>query len=237
MRSMLFVMIVPLAACSAYADGVPARGSDTSRSFAVAGFTRVEAAGSDTVDVRTGQDFSVRADGPKAVLDQLLIERRGDALHIGRKRGTHWNWGGHDGARIQVTMPRIDAASLAGSGEMRIDAVRGDHFAGAAAGSGSMKIGTLGVKSSRFEVAGSGEVHASGTSDRLDLSVAGSGDVDLSGVKAREANVEVAGSGSVRADIDGPAKVSVVGSGDVVLGDHARCTTSKFGSGTVRCGK
>ena len=35
---------------------------------------------------------------------------------------------------------------------------------------------------------------------------------------------------------DGPADISMMGSGDVDVGPDARCKTSKMGTGTVRCG-
>ncbi|OYY79712.1 MAG: DUF2807 domain-containing protein [Sphingomonas sp. 28-62-20] len=233
------IAMMPLAGCSvAVGDGgIKGTGSGNSRSFAVADFTGVELAGSDDVEIKVGGAFSVRAQGPSAVLDRLKIERDGDTLEIGRKSMTGWHWGDRKGATIYVTMPRIAAARIAGSGDLSIDRADGDAFKGDTAGSGGLTIGALNVRSATLSIAGSGDISAKGMATKLDLSIAGSGDIDARSVKATEARVSIAGSGSVAADVTGPAKVSIVGSGDADLGPNATCSTSRIGSGTVRCGK
>lgn len=236
MRMMAIGMVASLAACAAGADGVPAKGTGSSRSFDVAGFTGVELRGADDVTVKLAPEFSVRAEGPAKALDDLRIERRGDKLLVSRKSKSGWNWGGSDTAHIYVTMPRINLASVAGSGDMRVGSASGDRLVLSNAGSGSLKVDTLNVRSADVSIAGSGDVSARGSSEALDLSVAGSGDIDMAGVKARSAKVSIAGSGKISAEVDGPANVSILGSGDVNLGPRARCTTSKMGSGTVSCG-
>jgi len=234
------LLLVPLAACSLAfggeeGDGVPARGTGTARTFDVSGFTEVALAGSDDVEVRVGPAFSVRAEGPADVLDRLRIERRGDALTVGRKQGV--NLGRAAGkARVLVTLPRIAEASLAGSGNMRVDRVEGDRFEGSLAGSGGLAVGALAVREAEFNLAGSGGLSAAGRTDRLEVSVAGSGSADARGLSATRAEVSVAGSGSVRAAVNGEAEVNVIGSGDVDLGPNARCEVSRMGSGKVRCG-
>ena len=88
----------------------------------------------------------------------------------------------------------------------------------------------------KFGVAGSGEVHAAGKADSVEISIAGSGDVDARGLAARTADVSIAGSGNVTANASETADVSIMGSGDVDLTGGAKCTVSKAGSGNVRCG-
>ncbi|MBP2278189.1 MULTISPECIES: head GIN domain-containing protein [Sphingomonas] len=237
----LLLTAAPLAACSVDGDdggtGVPATGTGTARTFAVADFTGVALRGSDDVDVRVGPGFSVRAEGPSAELDKLKIERVGDTLRVGRKRNSGFSWGGHhQGVKVFVTMPRIVAAQIAGSGNLAIDRVAGGDFAGDSAGSGNLSIAQLTVPRAKLSVAGSGDIAAKGTVDRLTVDVAGSGNVAAGGLKARSASVSVAGSGNVRAEVIGSASVSVVGSGDVDLGTSAKCSTTKIGSGEVHCG-
>ena len=87
MRKLLLLAILPLAACTggngnnaAEAVGAPASGGGTSRSYSVADFTGVDLRGSDDADVRVGGAFAVRAQGPADMLDQLIIEKKGDTL-------------------------------------------------------------------------------------------------------------------------------------------------------------
>lgn len=238
----LSVLALPLAACSVSvgggddgAPGVAAQGSGGTRTYAVADFSAVELRGADSVDIRVGPGFSVRADGDPEVLDRLKITREGDAIRIGRVRTEGWSWGGKN-ARISITMPALAATSAAGSGDITVDRVEGNRFKGATAGSGSLRVDQLAVREAVFDLAGSGDVKASGRADAVRISIAGSGDVDAGGLTAQSANISVAGSGSVRAEVKGTAKVNVMGSGDVELGGGAKCEINKMGSGEVRCG-
>ncbi len=238
MRHLIIAALLPLAACSFGVDakGTPSTGSGDARSFAVADFTEVELRGSDDVEVMVGAAFSVRAVGPSKLLDRLKIERIGDTLRVGRQSRTGISWGDADHATIYVTMPSIAGAGIAGSGDMTVDRVTGDRFKGESAGSGKLKIGSIAVKDADFNIAGSGGIAAQGSTEKLGISIAGSGDLDGRGLRATSAKASIAGSGSIRAEVNGDASVSILGSGDVDLGDKARCKTTKMGSGSVRCG-
>ena len=241
MNAISLLLIVPLAACSVGADtagpGVAGSGSGTTRTYAVTDFTGLALRGSDDVDVRVGTGFSVRAEGTSKELDRIKIERVGDTLRIGRKDRSGFDWGGSgESVKVYVTMPRIIAATIAGSGDMTVDRVEGQRFTVDAAGSGSLNVAMLAVREAKLSMAGSGNITLKGSADRLSVDIAGSGDVDAAGVKATGAAVNVLGSGNVRADVTGPASVSMMGSGDVDLGKGAQCTISKMGSGQVKCG-
>jgi hypothetical protein len=244
MRSLLIALTaLPLMACNGDATigeksgtVVEAQGSGDARSYAVRDFTRVELRGSDDVEVSTGGDFSVRAEGDAEILDRIEIRIDGDRLIVGRKDRAGWNWGGGDGdVRILVSMPTIRSGLLAGSGDLTINRATGD-FDGNLAGSGDMTIGILQGGRGDFSLAGSGTSAASGQIDRFELSIAGSGSFDAPGLTASHADINIAGSGDVRALVNGDASIAIMGSGDVDLGPQARCSVNKLGSGDVRCG-
>jgi len=243
-RPFALMLLVPLAAgsltgCSFASgedgDGIAPRGGGTTRSYDVTGFTGVKLAGVDDVDVRVGPAFTVRAEGPTDVLDRLRIEREGDTLSVGRKRGVTMSRT-TGSAKIFVTMPRITQASLAGTGDLSVDRVAGETFGGALAGTGSLSLGALEVSRASFDLAGSGDLTAAGRTDRLEVSLAGSGNIDARGLAAKQASVNLAGSGNVHAAVNGAADINLMGSGDVDLGAGARCTVRKMGSGSVHCG-
>ncbi len=236
-------LIIPLAACSFSwngddADGnggAAAQGTGSARTFQLADFSEIDLRGSDDVDVRVGTGFSVRAEGPSDQLDRLQIARDGDTLKIGRKSG-NFGWSKSGKVKVYVTLPRLAEADVSGSGNMAIDRVEGAKFEAGIAGSGNLSVAALQVDEASFSIAGSGNASAAGRAKSLEIAIAGSGDMDGARLQAQTAKVEIAGSGSARALVDGPAKVDVMGSGDVDLGPKARCTTSKMGSGSVRCG-
>lgn len=188
----------------------------------------------DSVEVRRGQGFAVRVEGPAERRAGLMIRRDGHVLRIDRSEGGLWAVD-RDPARIVVTMPVIVAATLSGSGDITIDQA-GDPFAGTLGGSGDMTIGQLQGDRTVLTVAGTGTIAAAGSVRSLALSVAGSGDIDVRQVQATEAVVSITGSGDINAVIDGPARVSLAGSGLATLGPGARCTVNRVGTGEAHCG-
>ena len=241
MRALALALLVPLSACGSGwsgdddVPGVAGSGSGGTRTYAVADFTSIDQRGPDDVDVRVGSGFSVRAEGDPDVLERVKIVHDGNTLRIMRKKTSGFNWSS-GGAKVYVTMPRIEAASLAGSGDIAVDRIDGAAFDGDIAGAGSLALGRVSVETLKLSIAGSGSVKAAGQTRTLSISIAGSGDVEAAELRASGAKINIAGSGNVRAAVDGNAKVSIMGAGDVDLGPKARCDVSKMGAGDVRCG-
>jgi hypothetical protein len=233
---------LPLAACHASWDhdgaggGYNAKnaGPMTSRTYDLAGFTAVDLRGSDDVDVKVGPAFSVKAEGGANVLDDLEITVANGTLRISRKSHSGWHWGDSDGAKIHVTMPAINAASVGGSGDLSVDRTQG-NFKGAIGGSGNLTVAAIGGGDVDLSIGGSGDLVASGTAGKLSAAVAGSGDIDAKGLTATSASVSVVGSGSVTGTVKGDADISIAGSGDVNLGGGAKCRVSAVGSGSANC--
>lgn len=246
MRAMILAMAaLPLAACGTIGFGddaeagakAEAQGAGGSRTFAVADFSKVDLKGSDDVRIAVGPAFSIRAEGPTKLLDQLDIRKDGATLHVGRVRNAGFRWGSSDGKlTIYVTMPAIEGAGVAGSGDLTVDKVTGDDFDAGVAGSGDLTIAALRTTSAALSIAGSGSITATGQVQSLRASIAGSGDVSAKGLKASRADVSIAGSGDVTADVTGPAEVNLMGSGSATLGAGAQCKVKKMGSGQANCG-
>lgn len=220
-------------------DRHEAGGPTIERSYQVGGFERIEVGGSYDVMVHTGAAPSVQARGPKKDLERLVVEVKGDRLVIRprEERGMfRMVWSSNDKVVVNVTVPQLRAADVAGSGDIRIDNVRGDRFAGNIAGSGGLSLDQVDVKALAVSVAGSGSVQGkTGKAQTLSLNITGSGEIDTRGVASRTADVSIAGSGSVAAHASDTASVSIMGSGDVALTGGAKCSISKHGSGDVRC--
>ena len=238
MRLLLLAALLPATACHASweKEGGAAQpsGKEATRSFAAAGFTGVDLRGPDDVDVRTGANFAVTAQGDSAILDDLRIEVVDGTLRVGRKdKGGRWFSGDH-GVKVHVVMPRLASASVSGSGDLTADKAEG-AFKGAIAGSGNLDIAALRASDADLSIAGSGDMTVAGSAERLSASVAGSGDIDAAGLTATGASVSVLGSGNVRAVVKGGASVSIAGSGDVELTGGAKCSVSAVGSGEAHC--
>lgn len=232
-----------MAAAAAAAGCTSARGEDggpaVQRNYQVGAFERIEVAGPYDVEVRTGSAPSVNASGPEKMVERMVVEVDGDTLtiHPRKRKGLNFGWSSHgEPVRLIVTVPRLAAAEIAGSGAIQIDRVAGDRFEGGVAGSGDLRLGQVEVGELKMGIAGSGEIRAgTGRAQRVEYDIAGSGDIDAADLAAEQAQVSIAGSGNVRANATRTASVDIAGSGDVRLTGGAKCEVSKAGSGNVEC--
>jgi putative autotransporter adhesin-like protein len=239
MRAAAALISTLLVATACHAGGNAEETRPTARrAFEVGAFDRIALAGSPDVVVTVGGPPSVRAEGDADTLDRLEITSDGGQLHIGLRNssGSWFRWGHHRGVTVHVTVPSLAAASITGSGDMRIDRVEGPRFAGAVTGSGDMNVGAVAVGEASFSVTGSGDITAAGRASQASATVVGSGDLMLTGLEAANATVSVMGSGDIGIRATQTAAVDLRGSGDVTVAGPAHCTISKSGSGDVRCG-
>jgi hypothetical protein len=214
-------------------------GATVSRNYQVGNFQQIEVAGPYDVEVRTGSNASVTARGSEKLLGRTIVEVKGDKLVIHPEQQKGWfrmGWSNHGKARFTVTVPQLSGATIAGSGDIRVDKVQGNNFEGVVAGSGTLNVGSLEVQTVKLAIAGSGDIKGgAGKAQSAEYEIAGSGDVDAGAIQTQQAKVSIAGSGSVRAHATGTADVSIMGSGDVDVAGGAKCSVSKAGSGSVRC--
>lgn len=212
-------------------------GPVVTKNYDLAGFTGVKVTGPDDVTIRRGEAFSISAKGPQSALDELEVEVDGGTLSIGRKReGFSFSNRGNDKIAIAITLPRLAAVRLTGSGSVDADSIDGDAVEAVLTGSGDLKIASLTGKTAKLNVSGSGDIEiAGGRVDTGKYSVTGSGDIDADGLVAQTLDVSVTGSGNVDSQATGNADVNILGSGDVTLGGGAKCASRKVGSGTITC--
>ena len=226
---------IAVAACGS--SNAQSGGPSTEREYQVGAFQSIEVAGPYEVNVRTGAAPSVRASGPDQLIERLVVEVKDGRLQIRPREERNFNWSGSRGtARVEVTVPMLRAAAIAGSGELMVDKINGDSFEGSIAGSGDLRVENIAVQAFKVSIGGSGSVHAGqGQVREADYNIAGSGDIQSGGVRADTARISIAGSGSVSGHASRAADVNIMGSGDVNLTGGAKCNVSKMGSGDVRC--
>ncbi|HEY7005005.1 MAG TPA: head GIN domain-containing protein [Sphingomicrobium sp.] len=213
-------------------------GPTVARNYQVGNFQQIEVAGPYDVTVRTGGNPGVSARGSQNLLEKTVVEVKGDKLliHPQERHGFHWGFSSRGSAQFTVTVPQLNGATIAGSGDIHVDHVRGDRFNGEVAGSGGLDVATVEVGSLKLEIAGSGSAKAAGgRAQSASYDIGGSGDIDAGAVQTQDAKVSIAGSGSVKAHSSGTANVSIMGSGDVDVSGGAKCSVSKAGSGNVSC--
>lgn len=116
--------------------------------------------------------------------------------------------------RVEVLVPDLARVDLEGSGAVRVAGVTGERF--------------------ECNLAGSGELSASGRVEVLTVERDGSGDLDLTELVAEEALVDSDGSGYVYVHATRELEVDLSGSGRVVYRGTPNVSARTRGSGDVR---
>ncbi|MFC7537152.1 head GIN domain-containing protein [Sphingomonas sp. GCM10030256] len=173
-----------------------------------------------TIEVRDAADVAVRV-GPRQSLvvttdDNLLPLIRSQIRN--RDKLVVESVGSYRTARaprITITVPRLAAFALRGSGDAVIEGVNGDSLA--------------------LAIAGSGDIRARGRTGSLSVAINGSGDVDARQLVSRNAAVVISGSGDATVRASGALTGVTQGSGTVnYIGRPAMISVRTAGAGSVR---
>lgn len=206
------------------------------------GFEEVEILGSPTVAYTQADSSSVRLEGTKTAIDDVIVEVKGKRLCV-RNRGkigiVNITRMGDNGVTVFVTSPDLTAIRLSGSGdfysERRIDS---DKMEVSLRGSGDISLSDVICDDCRVELIGSGDIGI----DRLEshdvsASLTGSGDVDMKLCNVVSTRLSLKGSGDMDADFREGCRSVVCelrGSGDINLsGTVSRFSKQKSGSGDI----
>lgn len=176
----------------------------------VTAFSAVQVNGSNTVNIRVGDEQRVTVRGDAGAVDRLETAVRDGTLII-----AHRGWFGAFGApSVDIAIPELEGVSLRGSGTIVADGVDAESLA--------------------VTLPGSGIIELRGTARAADVMLAGSGAVRLSDLAARDATVTVTGSGEVRVHATGSLRATITGSGTVrYSGDPETVDDSVTGSGVI----
>lgn len=237
-KSIATAVITASALTSACGQSHAGDGPTVSRNYPVGNFQQIEVAGPYDVNVQTGGNVGVSAQGGQSTLDRTEVTVEGDKLVIQPKNHGlfSFSFGSRHKTTFTVTVPQLTSASLAGAGDLNVNAVHGDTFEASLAGAGDLGIGSVDVKSLKVSMTGAGDAKVgTGKAEIAEYSAVGAGGIDARGVVSRDAKVTIAGSGDVHANATGAAVVEVMGSGDVDIAGGAKCSVTKHGSGDVRC--
>lgn len=201
-------------------------------------FEKISTVGPYNVIVTKGDAYTVRAQGdPRAiallewVVDDGVLEIR----PRGNYRNGGFNWSRFGSVNFFITAPNLEAVSLAGSGNVRIDRIEGGDFEGNIAGSGELFIADMQVQDAEFSIVGQGNITAAGTAEDTTVNIGGSGEIQASALRSKEASIRIGGSGDVAMAVSNEADVTVLGSGGVNIMGTTNCSVTRVGSGDVNC--
>lgn len=192
-----FALIVLTACAGMTGSDEVVTGSETlvSRSFAVDGFSRIDANNTAQVEMTRVGSYSVEVEVNDNLADLLDVSVRGDTLRIQLQDGSYKNVT----LRARVTMPELTGVTLDGASRLR---------------------GELGGEDLAANLNGSSQATLTGTAGRVEIDINGgsralfgqlaAGDVELKADGG--SNVEIQATGTVSGQANGGATVTVSGS-------------------------
>ncbi|MFG6416028.1 head GIN domain-containing protein [Roseateles sp. DC23W] len=195
-------------------------------------FDSVSLAGGFNVLIRQGTGHKVEVKADRNVLPYIEAELDGRTLRIQPRKGFHLST--KTLPSLTLEMPSLRALSVAGSGNIKVEAMKTEGVEAAIAGSGDIRFGNLDAERLVVKVSGSGGFTATGRAPQATISIAGSGDVKAADFAAEEVKVSIAGSGDAQVQATKTLKVSIAGSGDVKYVGAPEISSSIAGSGKVR---
>jgi len=134
---------------------------------------------------------------------------------------------------LKITVANLEAASIAGSGDMHISGVDNQSLSLNVRGSGDLRFEGK-TESLAVNVAGSGDVRLTGKAEQLTAKIAGSGDIHGFDLAAASATVSIKGSGDAKVNVTGALSIQIRGSGDVHYKGNPTVSKQVRGSGDVK---
>ena len=198
---------------SSRSSGVQGSGAAATSTRALANFSGIDLAGSNNVTVVAGARQSVVVHADTNLLSHVTTQVRAGTLII----GDVGSFSARSPMYVEVSVPSLAALELSGSGTITVTGISASQLA--------------------VTLPGSGDIDASGSVTRLNVSIDGSGNAQLSGLVARNVDAVVSGSGTIFVTATQSLDAKVPGSGAVLYGGNPpQVTTSITGSGAVTPG-
>jgi len=173
-------------------------------------FEVIKSKGSIDLDVKIGPQYAVVVEADENLFGVIRTEVSGGALVVDSKG----SWSSKHGTVVHVTLPKLTAIGVDGSGDVRLSGFSGDK---------------LGVK-----IEGSGDVVGNGHVQNLHVVIEGSGDADLEKLDADDVQVRIDGSGDASVTAEKTLDITIHGSGDVTWrGNAPQANSQVYGSGDI----
>jgi len=188
------------------------------RAYDVAGFTKVSASSGVDVVIAVGGGFAASATVRKGDIDKVVVEVKGDTLHVSIDRGRRWNMGGgYYDVTVDVSMPALVGVDVSSGSDLTATGVDAERFSA--------------------DVRSGSDAELSGTCGRLVADVSSGADLEAKDLKCRVveadassgADAEVYASEKVVADASSGADIDVWGGPREIESDE-----SSGGDVTVR---
>ena len=196
----------------------------------LAGVKRVYVEASIDLVIRKGDKERLVLNGPKDLLDNLVVEQKGERLLIGSEKCAD----NQDSVKMVAYLKDLSEVGIEGSSDIVIkDMFSSEHMTLTIAGSGDIS-GHFEAEQLTAAIRGSGDIKLKGKSQKLQVDILGSGDVSFEEFAASRVAVTIKGAGDVKVHASEFLDVKIYGSGDVGYKGRPKVAIAKYGSGSIR---
>ncbi len=135
--------------------------------------------------------------------------------------------------RFHVTLPRLEALTVAGSGDVDGDGWSGEQLHVKVSGQAEIRLAALAYRQLEATISGRGELRLAGEGDQARFTISGSGDVVAPALHLREAEVRIAGQGNLELRVQDRLDVRIAGFGTVRYHGAPSVKQAISGAGSV----
>ena len=191
MKNWIFISIIAILIVSCNKERQECPGS-TDRTFALNGFTKINAGDAHQVTITKGNEFSIKASGCTAdLIDLELSLESNQILNIKYKNSRNVRYR----VDFTITMPRLVSVDLSGASKGFISGFGGQNtvIRTVVSGASECTVSGTGINAS-FDISGASKVYLSGNTESLYGSISGASELRSYDVSATEVDITVSGS-------------------------------------------
>ncbi|WP_260484485.1 DUF2807 domain-containing protein [Sphingomicrobium flavum] len=197
------------------------------RNHTVSSFEEVRVRGAVDVTIETDVAPYARVIGPAAAAEQISIEQNGRILIISINRSA---WGRNpsdrlgEPLRVELGTPKLEKATLNGSGRITIPAIENDEFTLMLGGSGYADVKQMTIERLTIGLAGAGGMRLAGEAMEASMLVRGLTSLQAADLAVRDLKLAVDGNGLVNVTATNTLDLEARGAGDITLEGSPACT-------------
>lgn len=208
--------------------------SQTSKSFNVSNFNRLDIGSAFTINVTKGP-FKVVASGRDEELKELVADVNNGELSIHYKDSKGWNmWNNRKDVTLTITMPALRAIDFSGATTSKISGFTSKQFDIDLSGASNSVI-DVSADVVTVECSGASDLVLRGDADQLKVNISGASELKANDFKVSEAVVEASGASDAKLNVLNKLVANASGASDIrYRGKVSNVKKSSSGSSSVK---
>lgn len=211
--------------------------AQTTETYDVSGFSKLDIGVRGTVSLSQGDTESLTITGPEDVVSDIEVEVINGRLTVdyGPK-----NWieqffsGEEDAVEVEVSMSTVEEVMVSGGSEIiGATPIEADNLRVGVSGAGEIDL-QISANRLRSEISGAGEMNLEGSADTHDIDISGAGTVRAADLETSSSSIRVSGAGECEVYATSDLDVDVSGAGTVRYRGEPTISQSVSGAASVK---